>query len=105
LELRTARAKPRRAAVLCRAEQLAPARNRHDPFGPSTASVACEIITLMRALADCSVAVSLFDAETENLGLAHAPRPLEPGDLLALTDGRPLSTLCGVRTKPGVRTE
>jgi hypothetical protein len=44
----------------------------------------------VHALADCSVAVLLVDAETENLGIVHAPWPLEPGDLLALADGPPL---------------
>lgn len=42
------------------------------------------------ALADCSVAVFLFDAEADNLGLAYVPRPVEPGDVLALADGPPL---------------
>jgi hypothetical protein len=46
------------------------------------------MIALVRALADCSVAVWLFDAETDNLGLVHAPRPVEPGDVLALAEGR-----------------
>ena len=36
---------------------------------------------------DCTVAVWLFDAATENLGIAHVPRPIEPGDLLALAHG------------------
>jgi hypothetical protein len=30
------------------------------------------------------------DAATENLGVAHVPRPIEPGDLLALAHGPPL---------------
>jgi hypothetical protein len=29
----------------------------------------------------------LFNAATENVGIAHVPRPIEPGDLLALADG------------------
>jgi hypothetical protein len=49
------------------------------------------------ALTDCSVVVSLFDAETKNLGLVHAPRPVEPGDLLALADGPPLRVTVLVR--------
>lgn len=47
------------------------------------------ILAVLQALADCSVAVFLFDAEAHNLGLAHAPRPVEPGDLLALAGGPP----------------
>jgi hypothetical protein len=39
------------------------------------------------SLADCSVAVWLFNAATENLGIAHVPRPVEPGDLVALAHG------------------
>ena len=34
-----------------------------------------------------AVAVWLVGPEAENLGLVHAPRPVEPGDLLALPDG------------------
>jgi hypothetical protein len=45
---------------------------------------------MIHALTDCSVAVFLFDAAGDNLGLAHAPRPVEPGDVLALADGPPL---------------
>jgi hypothetical protein len=29
----------------------------------------------------------LFNAAKENLGIAHVPRPVEPGDLLALARG------------------
>ncbi len=36
---------------------------------------------------DCTVAVLLFDGATESLGVAHVPRPIEPGDLLALAYG------------------
>jgi hypothetical protein len=42
---------------------------------------------VLHSLADRSVAVWLFNAATENLGIAHAPRPVEPGDLLALAHG------------------
>jgi hypothetical protein len=45
------------------------------------------MISAVGALADCSVAVWLFDGQTDNLGLVHAPRPVEPGDVLALADG------------------
>ena len=36
---------------------------------------------------ECTVAVLLFDAATDNLGIAHVPRRIEPGDLLALAHG------------------
>jgi hypothetical protein len=42
---------------------------------------------VLHSLADCSVAVLLFNAATENLEIAHVPRPIEPGDLLALAHG------------------
>ena len=45
------------------------------------------IPAVLHSLADCSVAVLLFDDTTETLGIAHVPRPIEPGDLLALAQG------------------
>ena len=45
------------------------------------------IPVVLDALADCSVAVWLLNAATENLGIAHVPRPVEPGDLPALAHG------------------
>jgi hypothetical protein len=45
------------------------------------------IPAVLHSLADCSVAVLLFNAATENLGIAHVRRPIEPGDLLALAHG------------------
>ncbi len=45
------------------------------------------IPVVLHSLADCSVAVWLFNAATETLGIAHVPRPIEPGDLLALAHG------------------
>ena len=56
-------------------------------------------------LADCSVAVWLFDAETDNLGLVHAPRPIEPGDVLALADGAPLRVTLLVELPAGAKVE
>jgi hypothetical protein len=52
---------------------------------------------VLHALADCSVAVLLFNAATENLGIAHVPRPIEPGDLLALAYGPALRVTALVR--------
>ena len=52
-------------------------------------------------LADCSVAVWLFDGDTDNLGLAHVPRPVEPGDLLALADGPALQVTVIVQLPAG----
>jgi hypothetical protein len=45
------------------------------------------IRVVLHSLADCSVAVWLFNAATETLGIAHVPRPVAPGDLLALAHG------------------
>lgn len=42
---------------------------------------------MFHSLSECSVAVLLFNAAKENLGTAHVPRPVEPGDLLALARG------------------
>jgi hypothetical protein len=56
-------------------------------------------------LKDCSVAVWLFDAETENLGLAHAPRPIEPGEVLALAAGPPLRVKLLARLPAGGKVE
>ena len=55
----------------------------------------------MDQLADCSVAVWLFDGDTDNLGLAHVPRPVEPGDLLALADGPALQVTVIVQLPAG----
>jgi hypothetical protein len=58
-------------------------------------------LAVLQALADCSVAVFLFDAEADNLGLAYAPRPVEPGDVLALADGPPLRVTLLVQLPAG----
>lgn len=58
-----------------------------------------------KGLADCSVAVWLFDAATENLGLAHVPRPIEPGDLLALAEGPALRVTLLVQLPTGGKVE
>jgi hypothetical protein len=42
---------------------------------------------VLHSLGDCSVAVCLVNPATEYLGIAHVPRPVEPGDLLALAHG------------------
>jgi len=38
-------------------------------------------------LRDLGARVRLFDADYDDLGVAYAPRPVDPGDLLALDDG------------------
>lgn len=43
---------------------------------------------VLHSLADGSVAVLLFNAAADNLGIAHVPRPIELGDLLALAQAR-----------------
>lgn len=48
------------------------------------------IPAVLHSLATCSVAVLLFNAAAENLGIAHVRRPIEPADLLALAHGPPL---------------
>lgn len=53
------------------------------------------------SLADCSVAVWLFNAATENLGIAHVPRRVEPGDLLALAHGSALRVTALVQLPDG----
>jgi hypothetical protein len=60
---------------------------------------------VVHALAHCSVAVRLFDARTDNLGLVHAPRPVEPGDVLALVDGPPLRVTLLVQLPAGGSVE
>jgi hypothetical protein len=38
----------------------------------------------------CGVRVRVSDADGDDLGVAHMPPPIEPGDLLALADGTTL---------------
>jgi hypothetical protein len=38
---------------------------------------------------DFGARVRLFDADGADLGCAHVPGPVEPGDLIALPDGQP----------------
>jgi hypothetical protein len=42
------------------------------------------------SLGELGARVRLIDGDGEELGLAHLPRPVEPGDLAALEQGFPL---------------
>jgi hypothetical protein len=45
-------------------------------------------------LRDLGARVHLFDADFDDLGFAHAPRPVDPGDLIALADGSLAEIVC-----------
>lgn len=60
----------------------------------------------MSALAACSVALWLVGPEAMNLGLVHAPRPVEPGDqrkvvARQVSAGGVLCARCGKPIEPG----
>jgi hypothetical protein len=74
----------------------------HFHFGHSLRSARALIPVVPDALADCSVAVLLFNAATESLGLVHVPRPVEPGDLLARAHGPALRVTVLVPLPGGV---
>jgi hypothetical protein len=71
----------------------------------STGAASWAMIALVRALGDCCVAIWLFGGQTDNLGLMHVPRPVEPGDVLALASGPPLRVTVLVQLPPGGKLE
>jgi hypothetical protein len=50
---------------------------------------------------DLAVCVRLIDGNGDELGLAHLPRPVVPGDLAALEQGFPLRIVGVVDKKAG----
>lgn len=46
--------------------------------------------TLRMGLGELGVRVRLTDGNGDDLGVAHLPRPVEPGDLAALEQGFPV---------------
>lgn len=67
---------------------------RHVHLGHIAGSRAGAIIpAVLHSLRDCSVAICLVNPATEYLGVAHVPRPVEPGDLLALAHGPALRVM------------
>jgi 5-methylcytosine-specific restriction protein A len=45
--------------------------------------------------------VRRYSIDTDDLGIAHAPFPVEPGDLVALSSGRPFRVIRIVSFRPG----
>jgi hypothetical protein len=52
-------------------------------------------------LGDLGARVRLVDTDGDDLGLAHLPRPVEPGDLAALKQGFPLRLVAVVEFELG----
>jgi hypothetical protein len=52
-------------------------------------------------LGDLGARVRLIDTGGDDLGLAHLPRPVEPGDLAALQQGFPLRVVAVVELELG----
>ena len=52
-------------------------------------------------LGNLGVCVRLTDGNGDDLGLAHLPRPVEPGDLAALEQGFPLRIVTVIDLEAG----
>jgi hypothetical protein len=50
---------------------------------------------------DFGARVRLFDSHGDDVGLAHLPRPVEPGDLAALEQGFPFRVVDVVELEAG----
>ena len=47
----------------------------------------------------------MIDNDGEDFGVAHLPRPVEPGDLAALEQGFPLRIVAVVNLEPGEKVD
>jgi hypothetical protein len=57
--------------------------------------------TLFMSLGELGARVRLIDSDGDELGLAHLPHPVEPGDLAALEQGFPLRVVGVVEVEVG----